>query len=121
MRKCHKKRNYGMNKKYYMVGFAFMMSFILGVDCFHCNKLIEVEEEYFVISGNNFHKSCFSCSHCNNPIEDSEYQSDPTWFFEYLSSYNINQNHLYQIDIPMRPLNGSELLDEDGKIVKDEN
>jgi len=54
---------------------------------------------------------------CNDSIEDSEYQSDPTWFFEYVSSYNINQNHLYQINIPMRPLDGSELLDEDGNTI----
>ncbi|MDC0145171.1 hypothetical protein OAI93_01065 [bacterium] len=60
---------------------------------------------------------CNYDSNCNDSIEDSEYQSDPTWVFEYENSYNINQNHLYHIDIPMRPLDGSELLDENGEII----
>ena len=50
---------------------------------------------------------------CNDPIEDSEYQSDPTWIFEYVSSFNQNQNHSYHVEIPMRPLDGSALLDTD--------
>ena len=66
---------------------------------------------------NGCNVECNYDSNCNDSIEDSEYQSDPTWFFEYVSSYNINQNHLYHIDIPMRPLDGSELLDENGDII----
>ena len=52
---------------------------------------------------------CIYDENCNDPIEDSEYQSDPTWIFDYVSSYNFGQNHIYHIDIPMRPLNGAAL------------
>ena len=54
---------------------------------------------------------------CNDPIEDSEYQSDPTWIFEYVSSFNQNQNHSYHVEIPMRPLDGSALLDTDDNVI----
>ena len=66
---------------------------------------------------NGCNVECNYDSNCNDSIEDLEYQSDPTWIFEYLNSYNINQNHLYHIDIPMRPLDGSALLDENGNII----
>ena len=66
---------------------------------------------------NGCNVECNYDSNCNDSIEDSEYQSDPTWIFEYISSYNINENHLYHIDIPIRPLDGSELLDENGEII----
>ena len=56
---------------------------------------------------------------CNEPITDDSYQSDETWLLNYVSSYN--DNHLYHVNIPMRPLNGSELLDDDGNIVFEES
>ena len=56
---------------------------------------------------------------CNEPITDDTYQSDETWILNYISSSeNI---HLYHIDIPMRPLDGSALLDDDGNIIFEES
>jgi len=66
---------------------------------------------------NGCNVECNYDSNCNDSIEDLEYQSDPTWIFEYLNSYNTNQNHLYHIDIPMRPLDGSALVDENENII----
>ena len=60
---------------------------------------------------------CYYDLMCNDPIEDSEYQSDPTWIFEYVSSSNQNQNHSYHVEIPMRPLDGSALLDTDDNVI----
>ncbi len=72
-----------------------------------------------------FYNGCdVACNYdpnCNDLIEDLSYQSDPTWIFEYISSYNLNQNHLYHIDIPMRPLDGSGLLDQDGNNIFSES
>ena len=61
-------------------------------------------------------EDCIYDENCNEPIEDSEYQSDPTWILDYVSSYNFGQNHIYHIDIPMRPLDGSA-YDNDGNII----
>ena len=60
---------------------------------------------------------CIYDENCNDPIEDSEYQSDPTWIFDYVSSYNFSQNHIYNIDIPMRPLDGSGYYNDDGTLI----
>ena len=60
---------------------------------------------------------CIYDENCNDPIEDSEYQSDPTWIFDYVSSYNFGQNHIYNIDIPMRPLDGSGYYNDDGTLI----
>ena len=64
---------------------------------------------------------CIYDENCNDPIEDSEYQSDPTWIFDYVSSYNFSQNHIYNIDIPMRPLDGSGYYNDDGTLIFSES
>ena len=64
---------------------------------------------------------CIYYENCNDPIEDSEYQSDPTWIFDYVSSYNFGQNHIYHIDIPMRPLDGSGYYNDDGTLIFSES
>ena len=62
---------------------------------------------------------CVYDDECNNSISDSEYQSDPTWIFHYLESIidTIDYSYTYHVDIPMRPLNGDALYDDDGNIV----
>ena len=64
---------------------------------------------------------CDYDDNCNEPISDSDYISDPTWIFNYLESSNDDSDYSYQfhIDIPMRPLNGSALYDENGEIIFD--
>ena len=64
---------------------------------------------------------CIYDENCNDSIEDSEYQSDPTWIFDYVSSYNFSQNHIYNIDIPMRPLDGSGYYNDDGTLIFSES
>ena len=84
---------------------------------FNYNHTHDYNHNYNYDPKYDYDNNCNYDPNCNDSIEDSEYQSDPTWIFEYVSSYNINQNHLYQINIPMRPLDGSELLDEDGNTI----
>ena len=62
---------------------------------------------------------CDYDDNCNEPISDSDYISDPTWIFSYLESSNDDNDYSYQyhVDIPMRPLNGSALYDENGEII----
>ena len=64
---------------------------------------------------------CIYDENCNDSIEDSEYQSDPTWIFDYVSSYNFGQNHIYHIDIPMRPLDGSGYYNDDDTLIFSES
>ena len=87
---------------------------ILNLNGFDNIELVKYEVQRFY---NGCNVECNYDSNCNESIEDSDYQSDPTWIFEYVSSNIINDNHLYHIDIPIRPLDGSALLDEDGNII----
>ena len=91
----------------------------IDIDISNLNGFENIESVIYQVKRiyNGCSNECEHDSDCNDPIEDLEYQSDPTWIFEYMSSYNLNQNHLYHIDIPMRPLDGSALLDEDGNII----
>tara|TARA_B100000614_G_scaffold42027_2_gene34876 strand:- start:1393 stop:2256 length:864 start_codon:yes stop_codon:yes gene_type:complete len=55
---------------------------------------------------------CMINENCNNPINDDEYISDSTWILEHLYSNNNDQIHNFIVDIPMRPIDGSALIDE---------
>ena len=91
----------------------------IDIEILNLNGLENIESVSYKVKRiyNGCNVECNYDPNCNNSIEDFEYQSDPTWVFEYISSYNINENHLYHIDIPIRPLDGSELLDENGNII----
>ncbi len=86
---------------------------ILNLNGFDNIESVKYEVQRFY---NGCNVECNYDPNCNQSIQDLEYQSDPTWIFEYISS-NTNQNHLYHVDIPIRPLNGSALLNEDGDVV----
>ncbi|MDB4125712.1 hypothetical protein N9597_00335 [Candidatus Marinimicrobia bacterium] len=60
---------------------------------------------------------------CNQDIVDEGYQSDETWFFNYvpLSNDDSNFTYLYHADILMRPLNGDALFDEQDNIIFSES
>ena len=56
---------------------------------------------------------------CNQNIVDEDYYTDGTFNFIYtpLSNDDSDFTYLYHVDIPMRPLNGDALLDEQDNII----
>ena len=59
---------------------------------------------------------------CNESITDDDYINDDSWIFSYVESNNDDTDHSYQyhVDIPMRPVNGAALYDEDENIIFEE-
>ena len=62
---------------------------------------------------------CIENENCNEPIIDQDYLSDESWIFENVAILNdtITHSYSYHVDIPMRPLSGEALYDEEGQIV----
>ena len=60
---------------------------------------------------------------CNEPITDDDYFGDDSWIFNYIESADDNNDYSYQyhVDIPMRPISGVALYDEDGNIISGES
>ena len=54
---------------------------------------------------------------CNLPIEDSNYQNDESWILNHINSDSGNEIHNYEVQIPMRPINGQGFYDTDGNEV----
>ena len=60
---------------------------------------------------------CIFDENCNNPIEDTGYISDLSWNFIHTNSNSSNEIHNYEVNIPMRPINGQGFYDNDGNLV----